>query len=361
MALLDTYCSDKGTFWQSKHHYATAYHTIFVHMRERVRSVLEVGIGEDTAPSVAAWLNYFPHAHIYPIDIKTEREVQERARAGGATERLVKHQAQFGCEYNKSMWNDPRVHLTLNTDASDPEQLRRVKLPPTLDVIIDDGSHKFLDQQRTLHTLWPRLTKGGIYIVEDVLVGALPWSQEHAQQVPTNNSGCGHECFFPQRLDDHPFMFDRFGYAGRASASTRLADETKALFRGNDWFWVVTGVHKGGGLDCSLVLRKTGPPLDLAGFEMQPAALSSAAALEDAWSALEAARTQHAELRQRQDHLAAEVRARSKVESLPESSDHRHVCGSCAAQLSNTWIMLIVSAALNVLQFGMRARVTRSR
>eukprot|EP00966_Prymnesium_polylepis_P288187 6656291-Prymnesium_polylepis.1 len=131
LSLLDTYCSDKGTFWQSKHHYGTAYHSIFGSIRESVTTLLEVGIGEDTAPSVATWSTYFPNAHIYPVDIKTRREVADRAKPGGATDHLVKHQAQFGCEYNYSMWANPRVHLTLETDASVPEQLKRVQVRHT--------------------------------------------------------------------------------------------------------------------------------------------------------------------------------------------------------------------------------------
>ena len=83
LQLLDQFCSDKGTFWQSKHHYGTAYHSIFGSIRESVTSILEVGIGEDTAPSVATWAAYFPRAHVYPVDIKTKREVAERAKANG--------------------------------------------------------------------------------------------------------------------------------------------------------------------------------------------------------------------------------------------------------------------------------------
>lgn len=102
LVLLDTYCSDKGTFWQSKHHYGTAYHSIFGSIRESVTSILEVGIGEDTAPSVATWIKYFPNAHVYPVDIKTKHEVANRAKPGGLTERLVQHQAKFGCEVSAS-------------------------------------------------------------------------------------------------------------------------------------------------------------------------------------------------------------------------------------------------------------------
>lgn len=35
----------------SRHHYATAYHALLCPLRARVRYVVEVGIGEDTAPS----------------------------------------------------------------------------------------------------------------------------------------------------------------------------------------------------------------------------------------------------------------------------------------------------------------------
>ncbi len=173
----------QGTFWQSKHHYGTAYHALFGSLRESVTSLLEIGIGEDTSPSVATWASYFPRAHIYPVDIKTKREVADRAQPGGATDRVAKHQAKFGCEYNRSMWSNPRIHLTLETDASDPAQLSRVPLPPLLDIIIDDGSHRYLDQQAALHTLWPRLRPGGFYVVEDMLVGALPWDKSHERQV----------------------------------------------------------------------------------------------------------------------------------------------------------------------------------
>ena len=60
--LLDRHCSDKGTAFMSKHHYSSAYHAIFGSIRGGVRSLLEIGIGEDQAPSVASWSAYFPHA-----------------------------------------------------------------------------------------------------------------------------------------------------------------------------------------------------------------------------------------------------------------------------------------------------------
>ena len=336
-------------------------------MRESISSILEIGIGEDTAPSVQAWATYFPNAHVYPIDIKTKQEVANRARPGGATDRLVKHQAQFGCEYNRSMWQNPRVHLTLETDASKPEQLERVQLPEQLDVILDDGSHRYFDQQRTLHTLWPRLRAGGFYIIEDMLVGALPWDKEHAKQVPTKNFDCGAECFFPQRLEEHPFLFDRFGHLkGTHQPANPLEPRTKELLRHNDWFWV-DRVHQGGGLDCSLVIRKKGAPIGvrpIAAPTPRAALLSSAvpsspescpegcvrsAVVRDAQAALQAAQELQGKLQARQDELV-------DVLKRGDSDGTRPCADGTMTSLSN-WPLLVVLAAsvfFNVVQYRRR-------
>jgi SAM-dependent methyltransferase len=368
LALLDQYCSDKGTFWQSKHHYGTAYHALFGSIRQAVSSILEIGIGEDTAPSVQAWATYFPNAHVYPVDIKTRKEVAERARPGGATDKLVKHQAQFGCEYNRSMWDNPRVHLTLETDAADTEQLKRVPLPAQLDIILDDGSHKYLDQQRTLHVLWPRLRPGGFYIIEDMLVGALPWSKDHANQVPTQNSDCGPECFFPQRLAEHPFLFDRFGHLkGTHVPSVPLEPRTKALLRAHDWFWVVTGVHQGGGLDCSLIIRKSGPPIGPGPLLSAPAAAMPAAptggastrscgtgcvdanVLREAHKALLAAQELQAKLQARQEELAARL-----LQTEAGGSGVLPSAPACGTSTGLLLVVLAVSVGANAVQWRQR-------
>ena len=395
LELLDKYCSDKvctytrahdarhllsqfvpwrpqGTFWQSKHHYATAYHALFGSLRSTITSMLEIGIGEDTAPSVQAWATYFPNAHIYPVDIKTRKEVAERARPSGPTDRLVKHQAQFGCDYNRSMWDNPRIHLTLETDASDPKQLGAVPLPEQLDIILDDGSHKFFDQQRTLHTLWPRLRPGGFYIIEDMLVGALPWDSAHSKQVPSANTECGAECFFPQRLAEHPFLFDRFGHLkGPAKPKVALDPQTQTLLRANDWFWMVTGVHQGGGLDASMVIRKGGAPLGLvpssgpsasspaAAIAALPsgatsnactAARPNAAAIADAQKALLGAQALQAKLQEQQAVLAARLQRAEAEAARPMEEPGAEIARSDWPALA----LLCVSLVANFVQWNRR-------
>lgn len=93
--------------------------------------------------------------------------------------------------------------------------------------------------------------------MEDLLVGALPWSAEHAIDAPTNNTHCEHECFFPQRPADHPLLFDRFAQI-KDRRGLPLDGAVRTILSENDWYWVVTGVHAGGGVDASLIIRKDG-------------------------------------------------------------------------------------------------------
>lgn len=263
MQLFDAYCSDKGSHHQSRHHYGAAYHSLFAPLRQGVRAMLEIGIGDDTAPSVASWAAYFPNANIFAVDMKEGADFKKRTRPGGPIDRWTL-KTQPHCHYNRSMWQNPRVHLFLDTNASDAAQVSALPLPAELDIIIDDASHRYMDQEATLHLLWNRLAPGGFYIIEDLLVGALPWSPEHAAVVPTGNMWCGkdsEDCIFPQRPAEHPFMMDRFQLLTKRAAPRYrpLQPRTKSLLHHTDWFWAVTGVHRGGGLDASLILRKPGP------------------------------------------------------------------------------------------------------
>ena len=81
--LFDRHCSDKGTDFMSKHHYSTAYHAIFGSIRRSVTSLLEIGIGEDQAPSVASWSQYFPFATIYAVDVKSSKRFRARRLRDG--------------------------------------------------------------------------------------------------------------------------------------------------------------------------------------------------------------------------------------------------------------------------------------
>lgn len=257
------------------------------------------------------------------------------------------------CTYNKSMWSNPRLHLHLDVDATKKEDLQRLPLPAQLDVILDDGSHKYPEQEETLHHLWEKLRPGGFYVIEDLLVGALPWGQWLGKIMPTKNEHCGDECHFPQRLVDHPFMLDRFKQLGKSNATRPsyqpLRPETRNLFfHQADWFWVVTGVHVGGGLDASLVLRKKGDAI--AG-----GAASAVGTPASADEVIEALKRQHEEQKQ---HLikrleAAEAAAAEQGQALKRERAQEQRKEAKSRQSSTprpiVWLLLLASLVTNLV------------
>lgn len=114
----DRHCSDKGTDFMSKHHYSTAYHAIFGSIRRSVTSLLEIGIGEDQAPSVASWAQYFPTATIYAVDVKSSKRFRERAKPGKGVDKDNKR--LWWCTHNKRLSGlhmMPRGNRTARTDC----------------------------------------------------------------------------------------------------------------------------------------------------------------------------------------------------------------------------------------------------
>jgi hypothetical protein len=158
--LADYHATDKGRLHGygsvpfPGHKYAEMYDALFDPIRLAPIRLLEIGIGikspgslSDTAfgrnsggASLKMWRDYFPHATIYGIDILS---------------------ADF--------LNRDRLR-TLIADQSSPESLLHAvdEIGVPLDIIIDDGSHASRHQQITLATLFPFVTQGGVYIIEDL-------------------------------------------------------------------------------------------------------------------------------------------------------------------------------------------------
>jgi hypothetical protein len=200
-----------------------------------------------------------------------------------------------------------------------------------------------------------------------MLVGALPWDSAHSKQVPSANTECGAECFFPQRLAEHPFLFDRFGHLkGAAKPKVALDPQTQTLLRANDWFWMVTGVHQGGGLDASMVIRKGGAPLGLvpssgpsasspaaaiaATSNACTAARPNAAAIADAQKALLGAQALQAKLQEQQAVLAARLQRAEAEAARPMEEPGAEIARSDWPALA----LLCVSLVANFVQWNRR-------
>jgi len=119
---------DYQTDKENLHRYQEHYDKHLGSIREDVTSVLEIGI--QYGHSIALWLDYFPNAMIYAVDI--DPKAVEAA------------QTQYG--------TNPRVAFG-QVDASEAANLSGwaydMKIE-SFDVVIDDGSHRMRDQEQAL-------------------------------------------------------------------------------------------------------------------------------------------------------------------------------------------------------------------
>ena len=121
------------------HNYTPFYHDLFKEKRDRVRRVLEIGIGSGV--SLHMWAEYFPNAEIIGVDNDVEKLVAD----------------------------DDHISSYLYDQHSE-EQMRALRdSVGECDLIIDDGSHHPSDQIRTCNILGDRLMVGGVYVIEDIL------------------------------------------------------------------------------------------------------------------------------------------------------------------------------------------------
>jgi hypothetical protein len=127
-----------------QHGYTPVYEKYFGKYRDKEINFLEIGVYKGS--SIFAWLEYFQKAQIFALDI-----------------------------YNKShLFNHPRVHF-FQMDASDENsinnlmvEIERKTKKRKIDLLVDDGSHFQYDQMTSLGKIFPHISNGGIYAIEDI-------------------------------------------------------------------------------------------------------------------------------------------------------------------------------------------------
>ncbi len=143
--------TDKGVHIGEAHGYTIVYDLLFAALKSSDVALAELGLQVGASesnpleknvtdvPSARMWLTYFPNISFFGIDICDFTE-------------LSRGQFTF-----------------LRADAGIAVDLKRVvqELPP-VDIFIDDGSHASYHQQLTLQYLFPKVKKGGFYIIEDL-------------------------------------------------------------------------------------------------------------------------------------------------------------------------------------------------
>lgn len=139
--LFNKYGCDKA----SKHLYHTVYEKEFDSIRNEAINILEVGVFK--GDSVRAWLEYFPNATIYGVDVFTRVSPREID--------VLQHK--------RVKWLKAD-----STNIAVRDQIKKEWPRIRFDVIIDDGLHTPAANAKTLHNLYPLLKKDGRFYIEDV-------------------------------------------------------------------------------------------------------------------------------------------------------------------------------------------------
>lgn len=137
--LLDYFTENQGPVVHKWHHYIPIYDRYFSRFRGTKLKFLEIGV--HFGGSMQMWRKYFgDDAVIYGIDID-----KDCARFDGEA-----GQVRIGSQ-------------------ADPDFLNQVvDEMGGVDVILDDGSHHMNHIPVSLQTLFPRMSEGGVYMIEDL-------------------------------------------------------------------------------------------------------------------------------------------------------------------------------------------------
>lgn len=147
--LLSDFDTDKG----NGHNYIEYYNNILTPLESVECNIMEIGIlhGE----SIRLWHKALPKANIFALDnfshstLNPSNILQVKEKVNSLS----------------------RATLIEPVDSRSPEEVSsKIKpLGKKFDVIIDDGDHSVEAQLQTFANFFPYLSKGGVYIIEDVL------------------------------------------------------------------------------------------------------------------------------------------------------------------------------------------------
>lgn len=132
-SLATKYNTDKGP-----HMYTSRYNLYLDSFRDLEFNLLEIGVYDGA--SVKMWKEFFPKANIVAIDIDPRCKEFEEERIN--------------------------IHIGDQTDVAFLQSV--VNQYGHFEVIIDDGGHSWKQQIVSFETLFPRLTPGGLYFLEDM-------------------------------------------------------------------------------------------------------------------------------------------------------------------------------------------------
>ena len=155
--------SDKGSIniLKSWHNYTTFYYTYFKDIQYKSLRIFELGLGTNNTllpsnmgadgipgASLYAWAEFFENSEIFGADI--DKDI---------------------------LFNNSRIQ-TYYCDQTNPDIIKKMWDEPALndkfDFILDDGLHTFKANWCFFENSIHKLTRDGIYIIEDILNNEIP-------------------------------------------------------------------------------------------------------------------------------------------------------------------------------------------
>jgi hypothetical protein len=124
--------------------YYAYYEAFFAAFRHRKPTVFEIGVFEGHSTKVLA--SYFPGGHIIGIDVEIRA-------------------IDFSAFPNVILRKGDQSDVTFLSALADE------LAPSGIDIVIDDASHMGRPSLKTFEALYPRLSRDGLYVVEDWLTG----------------------------------------------------------------------------------------------------------------------------------------------------------------------------------------------
>jgi hypothetical protein len=141
------------------HKFDSTYEQKFHNIRYNIRNVLEIGI--ERGDSLELWLEYFPYATVYGIDINNSEYIT-----------------------NPNLYKFRNKKLYTNQNAYDPDFIKREFVDKNIkfDIIIDDGPNTLIRQIEFLKLYLPLLSENGILVIESIK--SLNWVVEFENIIP---------------------------------------------------------------------------------------------------------------------------------------------------------------------------------
>ena len=167
--------------------YTSHYAKLLDSVRYDTKKVLEIGV--ETGRSHRMWLEYFPNATIYGMDV-----FDETNRSG-----YVK-------EFNRLQEGNPYLDRSIMFEGnqSNVDDLQRFlsEYGGDFDMIIDDGGHIMEQMQISLNYLWNSVKSGGLYVIEDLHSCSNQWPTLYGSVVIKDGDTLTSDLLYSLEVDD---------------------------------------------------------------------------------------------------------------------------------------------------------------